>query len=711
MACSGEATPGAPTPYRWRNVQIVAGGFVDGILFHPAARDVAYLRTDMGGAYRWRPKTQDWTPITDGFGQSDWNMHGIESLALDPRDPKAVYLAAGTYTNSWAGNGAILRSHDRGESWKRTDVPFKMGGNEDGRSAGERLAVDPNLGSVLYLGTRNNGLWRSVDGGATWGPVGSFPVTGRTNGVGIVWVVFDPKSGHSGMPSRTVYAGVQQSSGPGVYVSSDAGASWTPVPGQPAGLLPHQAQLDARGDLYVTYADAPGPNGMSSGAVWRFSTGTGEWRDISPLPPKSGGFAGVSVDRTHPGTVVVSTMDRWGPGDEIFRSIDAGAHWTGLKERAVMDASLSPFLKWGGEKPRFGWWMGSVAIDPFRPERILFGTGATIWESRDLTSADKGGATHWAVGGQGVEQTAVTDLISPPEGPHLVSALGDIGGFRHDDFAHSPPAGLSHTPITGTSLSLDFAEMLPQVMARTGDGAGAQAGAISRDGGATWTAFAAQPAGTKRGGHIAVSADGSSIVWAASGAVPSWSHDGGASWSACSGLPSSVWPASDRANSRIYYAYDGETGRLLASENGGVNFSARCDTLPKASPDVRLRAEPGKEGTLWVAIAGGLYHTVDGGRSFVRVDSVQHADAVGVGRGAPDREAAALYLIGTVAGVLGIFRSDNSGAAWTRINDARHQFGAIGPITGDPRVYGRVYVGSNGRGVLYGEPAAGGEMR
>src|SRR5947208_3219392 len=54
-------------PYRWGNVRIVAGGFVDGILFHPTARDVAYLRTDMGGAYRWLPEKRAWKPITDGF--------------------------------------------------------------------------------------------------------------------------------------------------------------------------------------------------------------------------------------------------------------------------------------------------------------------------------------------------------------------------------------------------------------------------------------------------------------------------------------------------------------------------------------------------------------------------------------------------------------------------------------------------------------------
>ncbi len=36
------------TPYNWKSVQIVGGGFVDGIIFHPKEKGVRYCRTDMG---------------------------------------------------------------------------------------------------------------------------------------------------------------------------------------------------------------------------------------------------------------------------------------------------------------------------------------------------------------------------------------------------------------------------------------------------------------------------------------------------------------------------------------------------------------------------------------------------------------------------------------------------------------------------------------
>lgn len=162
--------------YAWHNAQIVGGGFVTGLVFNPARKDLLYARTDIGGAYRWDAAASRWTSLTDWIGGDDWNLLGIESLATDPVDPGRLYLASGTYTNDWAGNGAILRSTDQGRTFQRTDLPFKLGGNEDGRSMGERLVVDPDDHRTLYLGTRKNGLWRSTDYGVTWSQVGGFPV-------------------------------------------------------------------------------------------------------------------------------------------------------------------------------------------------------------------------------------------------------------------------------------------------------------------------------------------------------------------------------------------------------------------------------------------------------------------------------------------------------------------------------------------------------
>lgn len=169
------ADPAVQGPYKWRSVAIGGGGFVTGVLFHPAERDLAYARTDVGGAYRWDARAQQWVALTDWLGADDWNLMGIDAFAVDPADPQALYLAAGTYMHERAGNAAVLRSFDRGRSFERAELPFKLGGNQLGRANGERLAVDPHDGRVLLLGSRDAGLWRSDDRGAHWARVDAFP--------------------------------------------------------------------------------------------------------------------------------------------------------------------------------------------------------------------------------------------------------------------------------------------------------------------------------------------------------------------------------------------------------------------------------------------------------------------------------------------------------------------------------------------------------
>src|SRR5450432_2923069 len=174
-------------PYTWRNVEIVGGGFVPGVLFHPAQQDLIYARTDIGGAYRWDAPTGRWIPLNDWIAKDDWNYTGIESIGLDPNDSNRLYLAGGTYIQSWASNGAIFRSTDQGATFAVTPMPFKMGGNEDGRHAGERLAVDPADGSRLFFGSRNDGLWKSTDYGTTWSKVTGFPADASVNNIGLVF--------------------------------------------------------------------------------------------------------------------------------------------------------------------------------------------------------------------------------------------------------------------------------------------------------------------------------------------------------------------------------------------------------------------------------------------------------------------------------------------------------------------------------------------
>lgn len=138
--------------YTWNKANTGAGGgYIPAIIFNQSEKDLIYTRTDMGGAYRWDPKTNSWIGLSDWVGYDNWNLLGCESLATDPVETNRVYIASGTYTNDWAGNGAILRSTDKGDTWEKTDLPFKIGGNMPGRSMGERLVIDPMIIKYFIL--------------------------------------------------------------------------------------------------------------------------------------------------------------------------------------------------------------------------------------------------------------------------------------------------------------------------------------------------------------------------------------------------------------------------------------------------------------------------------------------------------------------------------------------------------------------------------
>ncbi|MEU7073917.1 RICIN domain-containing protein [Streptomyces narbonensis] len=684
------APSAAAGPYTWRNAQVVGGGYVTGLVFNPREKGLLYARTDMGGAYRWDTGAEQWIPLTDWLGEKDWNLLGIDAVATDPVDPNRLYLAAGTYTNEWAGNGAVLRSTDRGRTFQRTELPFKMGGNEDGRGAGERLVIDPSDNRTLLLGTRKNGLWRSTDSGVTWRQVSTFPVkNGASSGAGISFVTYGPAG------SKTIYVGVADRS-TSLYRSTDGGSTWQAVPGQPTGQMPQHGVFSGDGSLYLTYTNALGPNGVTAGSVWKYAPQGGTWKNISPSQGGYG-FSGLAIDPRRPSTVMVTTLDRWWPEDEIYRTTDGGTTWKALADKSVRDASAAPYVG-----THTGHWMTALAIDPFDSGHVLYGTGNGIWRSKDATAIDNGGTSHWSVGARGLEETALMDAIAPPGGATVVTAMGDQGGFRHDDLTKVPAGRLSN-PMMTNSTDIDFAQSNPSVMVRVGRG-GAQDGTYSTDGGISWNGFKAEPVAGAQDGRVALSADGSTIVWTQAGQAPYRSTDKGTSWSRVGGLGTNATVVADRAAARTFYSLAG--GTLYASTDGGATFTARATGLPA---DGRLTAVPGVAGDLWIAGGGqGLLHSTDGGRTFTPLTTVKSASALGFGKAAPGASYQALYMIGTVKDVAGVFRSTDKGATWLRVNDDAHQWGSIagvGVITGDPDTFGRVYVGTNGRGLQYGDPS------
>ncbi|WP_460797876.1 carbohydrate-binding protein [Microbacterium sp. GXF0217] len=751
-AAQAAASDAPASDYTWSNAAISGGGYVPGIIYSQTEPGLVYARTDIGGAYRLDRETDRWVPLLDHVGWDDWNRLGVLSLATDPVDPNRVYAATGMYTNDWdPSNGAILRSDDYGATWEATPLPFKVGGNMPGRGIGERLQVDPSDNDVLYYGAeQGQGLWRSTDAGVSFEQVAAFPNVGDfvpepgsdnsylTSNLGVLWTAFDTTSTAEGEPTRTLFAAVADTDDI-LYRSDDAGATWQPVAGAPTGFLPHDGIIDeASRSLYITTSSTSGPYDGSDGDVWRYGLDDGSWTDITPTQRPVGGdfgFSGLTIDRSDPDTIMVATQIQWWPDILIFRSTDRGATWTPIWDYAYGEDGAAtmtrryeqsidgvPWLSFGKEvgepmawaepTPKLGWMTSALEIDPFDSDELMYGTGATIYRSEDLTAWDEpGGVIHITPEAYGIEETAIQEVVAPAGDVDLVSAMLDLGGFVHDDLETVPQS--FRDPYFGGGTSVDVAGRASNVIVRAGtDAGGAHVVAASTDSGENWTTSPAAD-GASGPGTVTVNADGSAIVWAPTGAAARVSTDGGATWAESDGLPAGARVESDRVLPARMYGF--AAGTFYRSEDAGASFQAVSEgTLPTAGP-ARFQAMPGSIGDVWLAggeddSTYGLWRSSDGGSTWTAVPGFDEADTIGFGKSATGAGTPAIYTAASRDGVRGVFRSIDDGATWQRINDDEHEWGWIGAdITGDPDVFGRVYIATNGRGIVVGDDAASAE--
>ncbi|KAK6206954.1 glycoside hydrolase family 74 protein [Colletotrichum tabaci] len=700
----------------WKNVHTGAGGgFVPGISFHPTEPGVAYARTDIGGLYRLNAD-DSWTPVTDANGfASDvsWGNWGIDALALDPADASKVYIATGLYTNDCS---------DKGETWELTPLPFKVGGNMPGRGTGERLAVDPKNPEILYFGARSgNGLWKSTDSGASFSKVTSFeavgtfrpgPETDAYNGdiQGLTFVTFDETSEVLDGATSRIFVGTADNITASVYVSNDAGATWSPVAGQPAKFFPHKARLQpAEKVIYFTYSDGTGPYDGTLGGVYKYDLTSGTWTDITPT---SGtdlfyGFGGLSVDMKKPGTLVVATLNSWYPDAIIFRSTDSGATWKRIWNYGA-DGKVAPQYTISSENApwietnfldidtkKLGWMIESLEIDPTNSDKWLYGTGLTVYGGNDLTNWDNNKTVTVSSLASGIEEMAISSLASAPGGPELLMATLDNNGFTYGSVAdlEKAPQTAWTDPWWASSVSVDFAGNDATKVVRVGKATDSPQLALSKDSGATWAVL--NSTGTAAtDGTVAYSADGDVILWSTLSAGVLAIRNGGKPENVS--LPASSVIASDKRDNKVFYA--ASKAVFYVSTDGAATFTE--SPLANVTDIRHIAAHPTTAGELFVSTNSGVFHSTDSGKTFAPVSSPVNAHAVSVGKG--DGDGWNLYVFGEGADGKKLYGSADLGATWVDLQGDQ-SFGALdgASLVGSANEANVVYVGTNGRGVLY----------
>jgi len=681
----------------WQPVNIQGMGFVTGIIGHPTTDNLVYARTDNGGVYRWDENNSSWIQLLDDKGILELN---VESIALDPKNDQILLAAIG---NNTIGN--VYRSVDQGNTWQPTNLNVYMFGNGAWRHTGERLSLDGNL---ALFGSRQNGLFRSTDGGINWTLIPPTQVPIGTDG-GHAFTLIHPTN------NNIIYVGVQ---GHGVYRSSDQGTSWNLLPGGPTvNFKPVSADISNNGNVYITYAtDFFGADGR----VYKY-TGSGNLQNVTPSFKTSNGYAGISVEKTNANHVVTFQWNA-GPENNLQRSLDGGASWTPLVfNNGILNGQTVNVT----EPPYYPSWSsytiaGNMLIQPTNPSKVWFTTGFGVYKTDNIS----GTPAQWNAEMKNFEQLVPIAVKSPPNQPkEFITVTADMVGFAHNDANTLPTSKLVPNNF-GIGSGIDYCVSNPNVIAFVGSDQGGVFDpytGISQDGGLTWQSFPSIP-GNANNGNIAISAtDPDTMVWAPLSVnyspkgdnIPVYvTRDGGVSWNPASNAPLNINPieqfwfasqalVSDKINGSKFYIYD--RGSIYSSQDYGENWSRVSSfTLPWDFKAI-LKASPDNEGELYYTRPhqnDPIYKSINGGITWTQISSMNSCYNFGFGKPLPGSSNSTIYMAGVVNGVRGLFFSTDSGLSWQQIeSDGIHLYiDRITTIEGNRDIEGRVYVGINGRG-------------
>ena len=715
--------------YQWSQGRIGGAGWVTGLATSSGGGGRIYARTDVGGAYRWYGDSQEWKQMirADRVPGALGSDYVVESIAVSHSDPDTVYLATGD--DAPPGNGELSRtgwilvSRDGGASWVRSRRPFHISGNGAFRQRSERLAVSPTDPNLVLFGSRREGLWRSSDGGLNWEQVPESEVPAGVQrseeaSPGISFVSFDPED------ASVAYAGV---SGDSVYRSSNGGQSWTSVGPQLAEEFGAFEGTVVDGLLFVSMN---GLDGAAVGSLQRYDPERGRWSDITPESDRT--EWSVAVQPTQPDHLIA--MDSSGSNGSVWRSTNGGRTWTQPEI-----STRSPDIGWIDASDIFTWLsVGRVLFDPVDPDQIWFAEGMGVWTARSVFSGDQ---LELVVTSRGIEESIVSDLLAVGTSSP-VSAIADRQGFLHENLDQYPRLPLVDDTFAG-GTDVDYSGGDPTVVAWVGaeyqrywDDKRESRGAISRDGGASFSRFE-NLSPQQFGGNIAVSAgDADNLVWQPSYYLSAWEYtdkpkstfvttDGGINWTELPDVGGYrryhrlMWwftrtaLAADRFEPHTFYLYDDEQ-HFLRSTDGGMNweerpFSPPCTEANECHIFGEIAGSPTEPGELWASAGtAGLFHSGDAGATpWIRSPGIESVVAYGFGAAVEQSGPAVIYLYGRQTGdqANGYFRSIDDGLTWELIG--RHPLGNylnVTSITGDLRIPGRVYVGTSGGGFLYGDP-------
>ena len=383
------------------NACVEIQGCVSGIVYAAAASGGVWRSADAGTtwSYSWPPE------LTQSMGALAIGEDGVLYAGTGEANPGGGSIV-------WGGTG-VYRSTDGAETWSHVGLP-------DSGAIG-RIAVDPKDPKRVFVAAAGNlfvpggerGLYRSTDGGDTWQLV----LPGENDTTGAVDVSIDPVNpnnilvamwDHQRLPTHRMYGGV----GSGVHLSTDGGDTWQEV------TLPGNVAPEQVGRIGVAFSPSDPDRAYAIVANKLDGTGVGLWRSddggltwsktsasVGSLSQSSYGwwFGKVWVDPADPERVFVA-------GLELVESTNGGDSFTahGVSTAGVLVAQLHHLMPHADQH--------GMAWDPSVPGRVYVANDGGVYRSEAngrigtwVNGVSQGWTQHYSVD---VNELAPNQMIS-----------------------------------------------------------------------------------------------------------------------------------------------------------------------------------------------------------------------------------------------------------------------------------------------------------
>ena len=565
------------------------------------------------------------------------------------------------------------------------------------------------------LGHLQNGLWYSTNSGSSWTQVssGSVPNPGKDGGATIIpafpGMVIDN--------SHNIYV---YSYGNGVYEYNGSGWSRLTSGTGPTGI--QFAAIDYNTGYYYAVDNNGNNLWMWNGTTWTEVLAAGGGN------PNIKKVFAVAVDPNTSGHVIAVSAS-----GNLNESFNSGSSWSGWATAGSgpNGVTLSPTgdIPWQTNVLTGGTYTNWAFFDRSTAKKIYV-NGANNFYVSTPWSGNISASTNvtWNSQGRGIEQLVANEIIVPTTGVPLAASwdrvvfLPSLSGAYPSTFYPIADGNV----VAGWSI--DYASSNPSFIAVLADGTyagGPQRHSYSINGGTTWSAFSSAPVKTF-GGNIAVSTPSNMIFAPANGNQPYYTTNFGANttWTGIT-LPgvsswahfmeAFFWPTrvicADRVNANTFYLLFNGIG-IFSSTNGGASWSLASSAISPGAP-AQMKCTPGQAGDIWIAtgyggnagggqgVYGNLYHSTDGGATWTTIAKVTEPYTIGFGAPKPGGSGyPAVFMVGWVSGTFGVWGSDDEGSTWNQLGEwPMNSLDQIRTISGDPNIYGQVYIGFSRFGI------------